>query len=140
MTNHHARRVIFALFPGCEILDLAGPVQAFHEAKALGASYELLYCAPTPEVPSAQGLGLSGLQPLPAVRSGDRVIVPGFPVGTVRVPSTLVAWLRHAHRAGAELCSVCTGAFALGNAGALDARACTTHWRRVPELRARFPR
>jgi transcriptional regulator GlxA family with amidase domain len=140
MTNQHARRVIFALFPGCEILDLAGPVQAFYEAKALGALYEILYCAPTADVPSAQGLGLSGLEPLPEVRPGDRVIVPGYPIGTGRVPPTLVTWLRRAHRSGAELCSVCTGAFALGEAGALDGRTCTTHWRRVPELGGRFPR
>lgn len=133
-------RTVFALFPGCEILDLAGPVQAFHEAQALGARYQLSYCAPTPDVASAQGLGLSGLGPLPDVGAGDRVIVPGFPVKDVRVPPKLVAWLRQAHRAGAEMCSVCTGAFALGEAGALDDRTCTTHWRRVPELRARFPR
>jgi len=138
--HRQRQRVIFTLFPGCEILDLAGPVQAFHEANGLGAEYEILYCAPTPEVPSAQGLGLSGLAPLPDVRPGDRVIVPGYPVGTGRVPPAIVTWLRQAHRAGAELCSVCTGAFALGEAGALDGRTCTTHWRRVNDLRARFPR
>ena len=140
MTNRPPRRTIFALFPGCEILDLAGPAQAFHEARALGLPYELSYCATSPHVPSAQGIGFGGLEPLPEVDAGDRIIVPGYPVGTTRVPPRLVAWLRRAHRAGAELCSVCTGAFALGDAGALDDRACTTHWKRVPELEARFPR
>lgn len=134
------RRIIFAVFPGCEILDLAGPVQAFHEARALGVDYEIVYCATTPDVPSAQGLGLSGLEPLPELRQRDRVIVPGSPLGGGRIPPKLVAWLRQAHRAGVELCSVCTGAFALGEAGVLDGRLCTTHWKRVPELEARFPR
>lgn len=41
MTSQPVRRVIFAVFPGCEILDLAGPVQAFHEAMAFGMRYAL---------------------------------------------------------------------------------------------------
>jgi transcriptional regulator GlxA family with amidase domain len=35
--------------------------------------------------------------------------------------------------------SVCTGAFALGAAGLLDDRRCTTHWRHTDELARRFP-
>jgi len=133
-------RTIFALFPGCEILDLAGPVQAFHEAAGLGVPYEMSYRAATRTVRTAQGLELSDLGALPDVGPGDRVIVPGYPVMTDRVPPKLVAWLRTAYRNGAELCSVCTGSFALGEAGALDGRTCTTHWRRVAEMKARFPR
>ena len=138
--NPTPRRIIFALFPGCEMLDLAGPAQAFYEAKVLGVPYAISYCAPTPEVPSAQGLRLSGLEPLPHVRPGDLIILPGYPTHTMPVPAKLVAWLREVHRAGVELCSVCTGAFALGEAGALDGRTCTTHWKRVSELKARYPR
>src|SRR5687767_6362601 len=140
MSSRPERRTVFAVFPGCEILDLAGPVQAFHEASALGARYAVSYHASTPTVLTAQGLELSGLEPLPEVGANDRVVVPGYPIATERVPPKLVAWLRRAREAGAELCSVCTGAFALGEAGALDGRTCTTHWKRVPELRARFPR
>ena len=133
-------RIVFALFPGCEILDLAGPVQAFHEARALGVPYEMVFCGTTSDVPTAQGLGLGGLEPLPEARADDRVIVPGYPVSDFTVPAKLIAWLRKAHAAGAELCSVCTAAFALGEAGALDGRSCTTHWHRVPDLKRRFPR
>jgi transcriptional regulator GlxA family with amidase domain len=140
MTSQAPRRAIFAVFPGCEILDLAGPVQVFHEATALGARYALSYHAATPTIQTAQGLELGGLEALPDVGPGERVIVPGFPVADFRVPPKLVTWLRRAQRAGAELCSVCTGAFALGEAGALDGRTCTTHWKRVAELQARFPR
>ena len=87
-----------------------------------------------------RGSSSASLHPLPDVGPGDRVIVPGFPLADHRVPPKLVSWLRQAARAGAEMCSVCTGAFALGEAGVLDGRTCTTHWRRVAELRARFPR
>src|SRR5688572_23131111 len=68
------RRVIFAVFPGCEILDLACPVQAFHEASALGSRYVMSYHASTTSVRTAQGLELGSLHPLPDVEPGDRVI------------------------------------------------------------------
>ncbi len=134
------RRVLFAVFPGCEIMDLAGPVQAFHEASGFGVPYELAYVAAAPTARTAQGLELAGLAPLPDVGPSDRVIVPGYPVADVRPPAALVAWLRRAAAAGAEICSVCTGAFILGEAGLLDGRRCTTHWKRTAELQVRFPR
>lgn len=134
------RRIIFALFPGVEIMDLAGPMQAFHEAAAYGVAYELVYAAATPTVLTAQGLELSSLVPFPDVGLGDRVVVPGYTPGKVAVPRALITWLRHAADAGAHMCSVCTGTFLLGEAGLLDGRKCTTHWKRVRELQTRFPR
>ncbi len=35
--------------------------------------------------------------------------------------------------------SVCSGAFTLGEAGLLDGRDCTTHWKHTDELAERFP-
>jgi transcriptional regulator GlxA family with amidase domain len=134
------RRVVFALFPGCEVLDFAGPLQAFHEAAPFGARYEIVQAAATPELRTAQGLALAGLVPFPDVGPGDRVIVPGYTLADTRPPAALVAWVRRAAAAGAQVCSVCTGTFVLGEAGLLDGRRCTTHWKRVRELQTRFPR
>lgn len=134
------RRVVFALFPGCEVMDVAGPLQAFHEAAAFGVPYEIVHAAATPTVRTAQGLDFGGLVPLPDVGPDDRVIVPGYTLADTRPPAALVAWVRRAAKAGAEVCSVCTGTFVLGEAGLLDGRRCTTHWKRVRELQRRFPR
>jgi len=134
------RRVVFALFPGCEVLDVAGPLQAFHEAAAFGVVYEIVHAATTPQIRTAQGLDFAGLSPLPDVGPDDRVIVPGYTLADTRPPAKLVAWVRRAAAAGAQVCSVCTGTFVLGEAGLLDGRRCTTHWKRVRELQRRFPR
>jgi transcriptional regulator GlxA family with amidase domain len=48
--------------------------------------------------------------------------------------------VRAAHDRGAFVFAHCTAAFVLGEAGLLDGRRCTTHWRHVAELRAHYPR
>jgi transcriptional regulator GlxA family with amidase domain len=122
------------------VLDITGPLQAFHEARALGADYRLLHCATSSTTPSAQGVDFAGLDPLPEVQAGDVVIIPGYPVLEMTPPRGLSQWLKQALRHGAQVCSVCTGAFVLGEAGLLDRRRCTTHWKRMDELQERFPR
>ncbi|MFL5618097.1 MAG: GlxA family transcriptional regulator [Gemmatimonadaceae bacterium] len=134
------RRVVFALFPGCEVMDVTGPLQAFHEAAAFGVPYVIVHAAATPTVRTAQGLEFAGLVPFPDVGPDDRVIVPGYTLADTRPSAALVAWVRRAAAVGAQVCSVCTGAFVLGEAGLLDGRRCTTHWKRVRELQRRFPR
>lgn len=133
--------MIFALAPDVEVLDLAGPVQAFHEANRHGGDYRVHVCAMTPRLRLDQGIWLSDLEPLPEPAAEDLVVVPGFRMAAVAVAeATLLKWLRQAHEAGAHIASVCTGAFPLGAAGLLDGRQCTTHWTRVDDLQRRFPR
>jgi transcriptional regulator GlxA family with amidase domain len=136
-------RVIFAIFPDTEILDLAGPLQVVHEANALGADYRIIYAAPSPEIATQQGLILAQLEPLPQVEPDDLVLVPGtdfFRRAPAAQLAQAAAWLRTAHKRGATIGSICVGAFLLGQAGLLDGRSCTTHWSRVADLQARFPK
>jgi transcriptional regulator GlxA family with amidase domain len=76
---------------------------------------------------------------LSRVAEADLVGVPAFKDGAP-IPGELIEALRAAHDRGARLLSVCSGAFVLGEAGLLDDRECTTHWRYTDELAARFPR
>ena len=56
------------------------------------------------------------------------------------VPEAALEAMRAAVDRGARVLSVCSGAFALGQAGLLDGRECTTHWRYTDELQRQFPR
>jgi transcriptional regulator GlxA family with amidase domain len=132
-------RVTFVYFDGCEILDFAGPLQAFFEANSFGAKYRIEHCAVVPQATTNQGLKLRGLEPLPAVATDDLVIVPGFTPGKVHLPRTLIRWLKRSYDQGAKISSVCTGAFALAQAGLLKNRRCTTHWKRTGELQKLCP-
>jgi transcriptional regulator GlxA family with amidase domain len=132
--------VIFLLLPELEILDLAGPLQSFDEAVRAGADLRVLTCSPEPRVRTDQGLWLAELDPLPVPGPADLIVVPGMRFAALdAVPAPVIAWLREAYERGAQLASVCTGAFLLGRAGLLDGRQCTTHWSRVEDLQRRFP-
>lgn len=133
------RRIIFVSFDGFEILDAAGPLQAFHEANSFGARYELEHCGHAISARTAQGLLVSDLKPLPSLNEKDIVIVPGYPVMAAKAPRPVVSWLKGVYAKGAQVCSVCTGAFVLAEAGILNGRQCTTHWKRVAELQQRYP-
>ncbi len=141
------KRVIFAVSPGVEILDLAGPMQVFHEAAVGGASHRMIFAAESERLDTEQRLGLCGLVPLPHdIDEHDLVIVPGSAalrkavLRRDRSLRPLLDWLRTAYETGAMLTSVCVGAFALAAAGLLDNRSATTHWKRVDELQRAFPR
>ncbi|HEX7807112.1 MAG TPA: DJ-1/PfpI family protein [Thermoanaerobaculia bacterium] len=129
------------MLPQVEILDLAGPLQAFYEANATRARYRVRVCSPRERIESHHGVVLADLDPLPDDAGDALVIVPGMPYArTEKLDRGVVRWLTRAARGGAHIASVCTGAFVLGEAGLLDGRRCTTHWSRTSELAKRFPR
>jgi transcriptional regulator GlxA family with amidase domain len=74
---------------------------------------------------------------LPAV--GDERLGRGSGQESLGFPADLLAALRRAVGRGTRVLSVCTGAFILGEAGLLDGRRCTTHWRSAEDLARRYP-
>lgn len=140
-------RIVFLLVPGVHLLDLAGPAQVFGTAASFGHSYELHYVAERESVSSAQGLPLQAGTDWPELRVEDLVVVPGWQVPDPPAPSPPVPlgpasleMLREHHAAGGTVASVCAGAQALGAAGLLDGRRCTTHHDLQDELARRHPR
>lgn len=136
--------VVFLLVPGLHLLDLAGPAQVFFTAGQLGLEYRLGYVAEQPTVPTAQGLAVHAELSWPALGPQDLVVVPGWSgdrlAGSAPLrPDTLAALSAH-HAGGGTVASVCAGADALGRAGLLDGRRCTTHHEHQDELARRYPR
>ncbi|MCI4063138.1 helix-turn-helix domain-containing protein [Micromonospora sp. R77] len=90
-------------------------------------------------VRSRSGFLLTPHADLTPVEDADLVAVPAHGDGAA-VPEPVLDALRRAADRGAWLLSVCSGAFVLGEAGLLDGRDCTTHWRHVDELQQRNPK
>jgi AraC family transcriptional regulator, transcriptional activator FtrA len=101
--------------------------------------YRFAVCTPDGgPVGTHAGFSITPSHDISAMETADLVAVA--PYDTDDDPSAEVLdALRRAYARGAYVMSVCTGAFALGAAGLLDNRRCTTHWRHTDELAARFP-
>ena len=136
-------KVVFLLVPQLHLLDLAGPAQVFSTADQLHLDYQLSYVAESEEVLTAQGLPLRAGVQLPTLASNDLIVVPGWRGSTLgargRLASAVLDWLRAHHAGGGTVASVCAGADALGRAGLLDGRRCTTHHDLQDELARRYP-
>lgn len=102
--------------------------------------YDLTVCAQRPGAVSVVGgATLSTPYGLDTLARAETVVIPS--VSDVKADPTpeLVDALRLAHRRGARVVSICSGAFALAAAGLLDGRRATTHWRYAELLRQRYP-
>ncbi|MFJ6617926.1 GlxA family transcriptional regulator [Kitasatospora sp. NPDC091335] len=122
----------FELGVFCEVFgidrgDDAFPVYDFALVSATGDS-----------VPTRHGFEVRARHGLERLASADLICVPAYDPG-VRQPDALADSLRAAVRRGARVLSICTGVFLLGQAGLLDGRRCTTHWRFTGELARRHP-
>jgi transcriptional regulator GlxA family with amidase domain len=137
-------RVIFYLHNGVHLLDLAGAVQAFYEAGDYGHPYEMVYVGGETGPVASAGLPFMRLEHYSTVDlcEDDVLIVAGFDLRELHGdnPSELHAWLRRSADRGAVVASVCTAAFLLAEAGLLDGRECTTHWKYTHRLQREYPR
>ncbi|WP_256012369.1 GlxA family transcriptional regulator [Desertivirga xinjiangensis] len=61
----------------------------------------------------------------------DKVVAPNQP---------LIDWIVDQYKNGAEIASICTGAFLLAASGLLDGKKCSTHWAAANNFRAMFPK
>ncbi len=84
------------------------------------------------------GFGVAVEHDLSRVAEADLVAIPAGDPAPEHLGPVIEA-VRAAYDRGARIMSVCSGAFILGEAGLLDGRECTTHWKYTDELARRFP-
>lgn len=72
----------------------------------------------------------------------DLIIIPpmsGDMESGISLNRAYIPWLCQQYEAGAEIASLCVGAFLLAETGLLDGKECSTHWQTANEFRRRFP-
>jgi len=76
------------------------------------------------------------------VDHSDLIIIPalfGDMNAAVSRNREAIDWIVNQHVRGAEVASLCVGAFLLASTGLLDGKKCSTHWAYYDEFRASFP-
>jgi transcriptional regulator GlxA family with amidase domain len=144
------RRIVMLAFPDAQILDVTGPLEVFAIATRLltaqggsdpGYRVELVAASAGP-VRMSSGLELVAPRSLRELRGPvDTLFVPGGE-GTQRAmgDAATIDWIRRVDARARRTASVCSGAFLLAQAGLLDDRRATTHWRNCAALARGFPR
>ena len=142
-------KAVFAVPPYVHLLDFGGPAQVFYEAKEEGASLELKYISTHSNhntFPSSCGVEFTNLSDFTSIslRSGDVVFIPGLEFQYLQDKKFIeearpfLDWVKSQHHNGATICSICTGAYLVGEAGLLDGKECTTHWKYLTRFQKQF--
>ncbi|MET9633464.1 helix-turn-helix domain-containing protein [Lentzea sp. NPDC006480] len=105
--------------------------------------YDLMWCAVAPPPEKPRGFSIQSAHGLDDLVRAGTVIVPSVPESVVShgepLPPVFLEALREAHANGARMVSLCTGAFALAEAGLLNGKRATAHWGNTADLARRYP-
>ncbi|WP_415952875.1 isochorismatase family protein [Streptomyces sp. KLOTTS4A1] len=146
-------RVVIAVFPDVDLLDVTGPAEVFALANnetGGRAGYEVALAGPAAgQVRTSAGVRIHADLAFDEVTGPlDTLLVPGA-VGMTAdggavalVDPDIVAWIEWIERIAPRtrrVASVCVGAHLLAAAGLLDGRTATTHWSTAAQLAAEHP-
>ncbi len=90
------------------------------------------------------GIGFFSVHPadIREIVKTDLVIIPSVSYDyyeVIKENEDLIDWIREQYKNGAEIASICTGAFLLAATGLLDGKTCSTHWNAAADFRKLFP-
>lgn len=91
------------------------------------------------------GEGLFSVKPhlhINSVPKTDLIIVPSLNHNyelALKGNDELVDWIEFQYKNGAEIASICTGAYLIAQSGLLDGKSCSTHWSVTNNFRNKFP-
>ncbi len=90
--------------------------------------------------------GLFSVKPhknISAIAKTNLIIIPSLNhdyLKAVKHNKLLINWIGEQYKQGAELATICTGAFLLASSGLLDGKTCSTHWAAANTFRTMFPK
>ena len=145
------RHIVFLVPPNSTLLTTAGPLEVF--TKAID-QFELIennvdFRYQTHVVSMGQNKQMSTLSGLSIMGEGSYAEID-YPIDTliitglaryldIKQKDKMLVWLKEQSKSIRRICSVCSGAFILAEAGLLDGRKATAHWSKNEELADTYP-
>ncbi len=90
--------------------------------------------------------GLFSVKPhtsITAIEKTNLIIIPSLNHNyqkAVKANKAMIDWIAKQYKEGAEIATICTGAFLLASSGILDGKNCSTHWSAANHFRNLFPK
>jgi len=90
--------------------------------------------------------GLFSVKPhthISAITQTNLIIIPSLNHNyqkAIKGNSPLIDWIEKQYKSGAEIASICTGAFLLASSGLLNGKTCSTNWAVADTFRNMFPK
>lgn len=95
------------------------------------------------EIPMGNGLyTLHADTTIQQIKKTDLIIIPAIEddiAEGLRLSKPFIPWIMQQHSKGAEVASLCMGAFLLAATGLLNGKSCTTHWKAADVFNKMFP-
>jgi transcriptional regulator GlxA family with amidase domain len=144
------KRIVILGLPPVDALDVIGPAEVFavandlHGGESAPYAIDLVCAGPDLHLETETGIGLIGHRTLEqerrAAKTIDTLIVACGMRSIDRLDEAAIDWIRRRSPTVRRVCSICVGSFALAEAGLLDGRRATTHWRMAQRLAERYPK
>jgi len=130
------------------LITVEGTYRAFRRAdfywqQSGGTSkFQVKLAAQQHKVETTDGLFTIHTIPFTEIARADLIIIPAIGFNyeyEIEQNQQLIAWIANQYKQGAEIASICVGAFLLAATGIMRGRRCAIHWIAATEFRKMFP-
>jgi transcriptional regulator GlxA family with amidase domain len=142
------KHITIIVTKGAILGNIEGPRQVFTEVNQLFESmgksplFKIQLAGLSNESQLNEGLYTIATDPINDIKITDLIIIPAM-YGNLKKAvydnRDFIPWIIKQYKAGAEVASLCLGAFLLASTGLLKGRKCATHWLAANEFRKTFP-